>query len=585
MCACVSVGRAQFLMQALHRGDAGSPTTFDGVVVTFVDHNYADSYLRNAIVHMRRMRNAPPFWPHCLDDLCHAKCTQLSAPPLVKCIRARGFNASTGRLGIHQDNGKVGGGFPSQVFYEALLSFRLLTIRGLLQATKQPVLLVDGDALGLSRMCFDEWNGYRESVVAQAGGLPGCPQTPAGTLGILANMGVALWRPSAVPIIDAMLSLRDISPRGFPYRQHCYDQELFNKLLTFKAPRWVAFPDVLNMTAFHELPGDARTIRFLNYSRWTGINHMRPSAILIDNRLDVAAGLAPHKVKIAAIPSPNESEWCLLHTMGRKNESTFAERGLWYCRRHAPWKLTSSHRYSSLSARRDSFSDTPPPCKHALAAACQRAQRERIAHATERRLGLIYPPAVAQLCGSRLIYLDLGANAPGSSVGKFRAKYPDGSLFHVIAFEPSPGWVAAFAREMPEVELWPYAVGLSNGNASFQGGGSVAAGILPPPASQKAAASGRAAKDAVVVKTLDFVAWLRAHVQPRDYVVCKMDVEGAEHELMPALIESGAATLIDELYLECHSVELFRNGPHHYHECVKMLRDAQSAGIWVHEWF
>ena len=64
-----------------------------------------------------------------------------------------------------------------------------------------------------------------------------------------------------------------------------------------------------------------------------------------------------------------------------------------------------------------------------------------------------------------------------------------------------------------------------------------------------------------------------------------MDVEGAEFDLVPALIASGAAPLIDELFIECHSQEVFRNGPHHYRECVKMLRDAQNAGMWVHEWF
>lgn len=280
------------------------------------------------------------------------------------------------------------------------------------------------------------------------------------------------------------------------------------------------------------------------------------------------------------------------------NNESFAAGDL-DCQNNEPWMLASSHRYSGLSGRKDIFSDLSPPCKQMAAKVCQRHMHDRTSHAMQRRLGLIYPPSIAHFCGARLLYLDLGANAPRSSVRKFYSTYPNSSLFRIVAFEPSPRWVAAFAREMPTVELWPYAVGLSNGTALFDGGGSEAAKILSPPAkslaNDKKTSEGpkkpekrenpKARRDSVVVKTIDFLAWLQKHVQPADYVVCKMDVEGAEFELVPALIASGAAPLIDELFIECHSEEIGRNGPHHYHECVKMLRDAQNAGMWVHEWF
>ena len=67
-----------------------------------------------------------------------------------------------------------------------------------------------------------------------------------------------------------------------------------------------------------------------------------------------------------------------------------------------------------------------------------------------------------------MLGVQAGANAPRSSVGRFRQEYPDGALFRIIAFEPSPRWVAAFAREMPDVELLPYAVGLANSTSTWQ---------------------------------------------------------------------------------------------------------------------
>ena len=41
---------------------------------------------------------------------------------------------------------------------------------------------------------------------------------------------------------------------------------------------------------------------------------------------------------------------------------------------------------------------------------------------------------------NRLIYLDLGANSPSSSIRPFRELYPDGASFAVTAFEADPAW-------------------------------------------------------------------------------------------------------------------------------------------------
>ena len=41
----------------------------------------------------------------------------------------------------------------------------------------------------------------------------------------------------------------------------------------------------------------------------------------------------------------------------------------------------------------------------------------------------------------------------------------------------------------------------------------------------------------------------------------------------------------DDLFMECHSQQLFNNGPHQYRECVNLFRRAEAGGLWVHEWF
>ena len=56
-----------------------------------------------------------------------------------------------------------------------------------------------------------------------------------------------------------------------------------------------------------------------------------------------------------------------------------------------------------------------------------------------------------------------------------------------------------------------------------------------------------------VVPTVNVVRWLVESFRPDDFVVVKMDVEGAEHAIVPALIKAGGAPLIDVFLWECHS--------------------------------
>lgn len=59
-------------------------------------------------------------------------------------------------------------------------------------------------------------------------------------------------------------------------------------------------------------------------------------------------------------------------------------------------------------------------------------------------------------------------------------------------------------------------------------------------------------KQAVDVQLYNFMRLLQENAIPEDTVVVKMDIEGAEYDILPCLANSPAATLIDTLYLEDH---------------------------------
>mmetsp|Transcript_5994 Transcript_5994/g.10276 ORF Transcript_5994/g.10276 Transcript_5994/m.10276 type:complete len:323 (+) Transcript_5994:86-1054(+) len=56
----------------------------------------------------------------------------------------------------------------------------------------------------------------------------------------------------------------------------------------------------------------------------------------------------------------------------------------------------------------------------------------------------------------------------------------------------------------------------------------------------------------VTVQTLNINRYLYENTIPGDWVMLKMDIEGAEWEVIPCLAQSGAASLVDRLYLEEH---------------------------------
>lgn len=73
----------------------------------------------------------------------------------------------------------------------------------------------------------------------------------------------------------------------------------------------------------------------------------------------------------------------------------------------------------------------------------------------------------------------------------------------------------------------------------------------------------------------------------------KMDVEGTEFDLIPKLIENGAISLIDELFLECHDNRWQRCCPGEkstknektYGQCLEPFDSLRRRGALVHQWW
>lgn len=188
--------------------------------------------------------------------------------------------------------------------------------------------------------------------------------------------------------------------------------------------------------------------------------------------------------------------------------------------------------------------------------------------------------------GSRLIYLDLGANAPGSSVVPFRHRYPDGHHFETTAFEADPQWHDSYGNstrycrrhQTCSVTLVRAAVGVKD---------TVAYLSTDTNSISRSVATHRDEKHTHEVHTVGFAAWLRNNVRHEDWVVCKMDIENSEFDVIPDLLaQPSTFRLIDELFLECHHRETWwKSGPHKYTECLDLYNRILMAGVWVHDYY
>ena len=54
------------------------------------------------------------------------------------------------------------------------------------------------------------------------------------------------------------------------------------------------------------------------------------------------------------------------------------------------------------------------------------------------------------------------------------------------------------------------------------------------------------------VQVIDFPTWLATNFKAEDIVVIKMDVEGAEFDILAKMLQTDLVSLIDLLLLECH---------------------------------
>ncbi|XVF46167.1 hypothetical protein PTKIN_Ptkin03bG0005100 [Pterospermum kingtungense] len=199
----------------------------------------------------------------------------------------------------------------------------------------------------------------------------------------------------------------------------------------------------------------------------------------------------------------------------------------------------------------------------------------------------------------KYVYIDVGARSYGSSIGSwFKKQYPkQNKSFEIYAIEADKAFHEEYKMKK-SVKLLPYAAWIRNETLFFE----ITRDPQKQDAMQKSRGMGRIhpvqssvnyVKDVDKIQGFDLANWLKSVVSDRDFVVMKMDVEGAEFHLIPRLIETGAICLIDEVFLECHYNRWQRCCPgqrspkyqNTYAQCLDLFNSLRAKGVLVHQWW
>ncbi|XP_077985346.1 uncharacterized protein LOC144439991 [Glandiceps talaboti] len=78
--------------------------------------------------------------------------------------------------------------------------------------------------------------------------------------------------------------------------------------------------------------------------------------------------------------------------------------------------------------------------------------------------------------------------------------------------------------------------------------------------------------EAIQVDSIDLSAWLTEHVRPVDFLVMKMNIEGAEFEILDKLLDDNTFCLIDGLFIFYHAKIAFQGKNKMANEMPKRVR-------------
>ena len=156
------------------------------------------------------------------------------------------------------------------------------------------------------------------------------------------------------------------------------------------------------------------------------------------------------------------------------------------------------------------------------------------------------------------VFLDCGSH-DGCSVRKFLDVMDDASEYEIHSFEPNPN-LEKYHPVAPSVfhncAVWTEYGEVTFYNHSTTGGSSVLKAKYDRSVRKTSAKplwmKNFGLPEAITVEAIDFSDWLAVNFSKDDYIIVKMDIEGAEYDILKKMFREGTIAYVNEFWVEWH---------------------------------
>lgn len=174
----------------------------------------------------------------------------------------------------------------------------------------------------------------------------------------------------------------------------------------------------------------------------------------------------------------------------------------------------------------------------------------------------------------RNIFLDCGANI-GNSVDMFLDKYPKANQYEIFSFEANPKQKKFF--ENKKTNFFNKAVWVKDGTLRFYLGKSEKSESSSVYKHKK---TGRLSLTPTIVPCIDFSKWIMDTFSKDDNIILKLDIEGAEYDVLKKMFKDKSIDYIKKLYVDWHWNKVDYPQEQHNHLVDKL----KKIGIIPYNW-
>lgn len=180
----------------------------------------------------------------------------------------------------------------------------------------------------------------------------------------------------------------------------------------------------------------------------------------------------------------------------------------------------------------------------------------------------------------RKVFIDGGAHG-GQSIQRFLATCPNANEYEIHSFEPNRYFESKIRsyQENHNVTYHPKALWIYNGEIKFYGTDEADkkryCGCTVTEEKQDISHS-----DPIIVECINLGEWIKNSFSKEDKIYLKLDIEGAEYEVLNSMIDDGSIFYPDKLFVEFHH-QWMEIDPQVHHNLQKRLKDNNiSVQFW-----